>query len=746
MTESYGQRIVKLLDGANIRNLLYLLLIGLGISLIPFIILFLFSPSDISIEFQLFFNLAALFFNLLTSFSLGIIIAILVSTPLISFIDKKRTKVKEALDIFANANKWPGREFLSLLSQNLHGDSRVEFKSLGLDINLRIPDPSTANYIERLSTVLYTIQREAENIDPIECNGDEKDDKKSSPEELCKTAKNARDLLRKLNNSERIRKVCQLFFYSAFPFIIAPFAAYLFDYCILEIPYPTKSVGKLATYYSILSIILFCAVPAVTYIFSQIFHMLTWNISKLTSTELDDILFLAISWFIGGLLGIAILCFSFYYSKKIPDSMVQLIITLKYLLIPFKITEVSGFSFIKNLSGIKLFLLRAAIVMLITSTIILLVTSLCKRVFRKMVAKTDDKFDDMVVELARIFGTFVIGAVGFGWILLFLFYDVADRILENGALMPYVILISVVGAVMGIASRDLLENFFSGLSLQIDKPFLKGEKILLESGELCEFRQIGTRSTQFYSISDNSESYVPNSKLAKQTLKNLSKPDRESRRCIKFYIPNNGYATEDQGVILAEGILLLAAFVIDDVDAPIIAESDIKNRYHLENRKSILDELTNIKKYNEQVLNDSITTPINLNCITILEEKEKLLRCKDLLWNNNHGTPLGNISRVILIELAESARLISYKYQELERICYNIIASHSAIMGDFEHFTSELRRAPVVRSRLIPGDETNGIWELELCIFAYSSEQSEVVLHYLNILTNQLFKLAGIYK
>src|SRR6202011_5082446 len=118
----------------------------------------------------------------------------------------------------------------------------------------------------------------------------------------------------------------------------------------------------------------------------------------------------------------------------------------------------------------------------------------------------------MAVELTNIFGTAILLAVGLGWVLLATLGGSGDSAASDpggNALLPFAILVAAAGTVMTIGSRDLLTNFFAGVSLRVDKPFDIHERVVLDNNAVCEVRSVGMRSTHFFNIIENTDVYVP---------------------------------------------------------------------------------------------------------------------------------------------------------------------------------------------------------------------------------------------
>ena len=86
--------------------------------------------------------------------------------------------------------------------------------------------------------------------------------------------------------------------------------------------------------------------------------------------------------------------------------------------------------------------------------------------------------------------------------------------------------VTVGGAtfVIGLAVKDILANFFSGIALLTDNPLQFGDVISLEDGSLGIIKKIGVRVTEVYMFNSHSNLYIPNSVLQNQKINNLSRP------------------------------------------------------------------------------------------------------------------------------------------------------------------------------------------------------------------------------
>lgn len=95
---------------------------------------------------------------------------------------------------------------------------------------------------------------------------------------------------------------------------------------------------------------------------------------------------------------------------------------------------------------------------------------------------------------------------------------------------------AVLTAVLGLALQDTLGNLFSGLALQLGRPFDVGDWVELDrdqqqqAGRVVE---VGWRATKIITL-DHVEIIVPNGMMSKALLRNVTRPTPVSRRNITF--------------------------------------------------------------------------------------------------------------------------------------------------------------------------------------------------------------------
>jgi len=246
-------------------------------------------------------------------------------------------------------------------------------------------------------------------------------------------------------------------------------------------------------------------------------------------------------------------------------------------------------------------------------------------------ATTKQKSDDTLVKMFQVFGTFFVVA-GAGAIFAIKFQTQISEVAGiESVLLPYSIFVGVVTAILGYASREVVENLFASFLLQIDKPFDIGDRLVMETGEVCDVREVGMRGTKLYNVLENVEISVPNRIMASQKITDISRPDLQLRIPITVMIPHDGSTVET-----AEGVLLDVAYEEEEVDQARVAKDEISDQLHLLRRRSIEEHVASLLQtypkikmvYSERILGqggyDSVQVFPALN--DRMEEIKKLRR------------------------------------------------------------------------------------------------------------------------
>jgi small-conductance mechanosensitive channel len=130
----------------------------------------------------------------------------------------------------------------------------------------------------------------------------------------------------------------------------------------------------------------------------------------------------------------------------------------------------------------------------------------------------------------------------------------------------------IIAIVLGLALQSTLADVFSGISLNIEKPFQIGDEILLEGGAEGKVIEVNWRSTHLRN-SANDLVIVPNSAIAKMRIQNHSGGSRRYNGSLTIAIdsrnePELALETLKQAAMTCPSIL--------DHPAPAVAAVDIK--------------------------------------------------------------------------------------------------------------------------------------------------------------------------
>jgi small-conductance mechanosensitive channel len=157
--------------------------------------------------------------------------------------------------------------------------------------------------------------------------------------------------------------------------------------------------------------------------------------------------------------------------------------------------------------------------------LIAIVTYIVYKIFKEIIiymgkrwaARTKTEIDDVLIPVMEKIGGLVILIFGMIAIVNYMGYDITFLLAGVG----------VFGLVIAFAAQDALSNFFSGIFMLLDRPFVEGDFVLLTSGETCRVDKIGIRSTRLYDVFQNNYVVLPNNKLVNDKIVNLSEPDQQ---------------------------------------------------------------------------------------------------------------------------------------------------------------------------------------------------------------------------
>jgi len=93
--------------------------------------------------------------------------------------------------------------------------------------------------------------------------------------------------------------------------------------------------------------------------------------------------------------------------------------------------------------------------------------------------------------------------------------------------------LGVAGIVLGFALKDSLSNIFGGIAIILDRTYKVGDRIKIDSGESGIVYDVGLRSTKIKTW-DNDILIIPNGKMANSKIQNYIQPSIRSRAVIDF--------------------------------------------------------------------------------------------------------------------------------------------------------------------------------------------------------------------
>ena len=288
-------------------------------------------------------------------------------------------------------------------------------------------------------------------------------------------------------------------------------------------------------------------------------YLIRWWTER-SNTELDDILVTVLS----APLSVSVFALSVFYAlKEIPGY-------FRYFIM--KIAN--------QINDNKLLLFITAII--VTWLVVYVFNRVVIYILDQWARRTTQTYDDMFVKILQYFGTFIIIA-GVGAITLTKFQSqITDLTGVDNILLPYSIFVSVITGIIGYSTKEGIENFFGGILLQVEPPFEKGDRLVLESGEITDVRGMGMRSTLLYNVLENTEISVPNKVMASQKITNLSRPDLQLRIPVTIQIPQDGFTLKR-----VEAALLDIAYFETEVDQARVSSEEVSEQQRRLGRLSL---------------------------------------------------------------------------------------------------------------------------------------------------------------
>jgi MscS family membrane protein len=116
-------------------------------------------------------------------------------------------------------------------------------------------------------------------------------------------------------------------------------------------------------------------------------------------------------------------------------------------------------------------------------------------------------------------------------------------------LTPLLASAGLAGIIVGLAAKDTLGNFFGGISVFLDRPFKRGDYIVLKSGERGKVVDIGLRSTRIVTR-DDVLIIIPNAEIVSTKILNESAPGRRMRVRVPVSVANTSDVDHVKDVML----------------------------------------------------------------------------------------------------------------------------------------------------------------------------------------------------
>lgn len=153
--------------------------------------------------------------------------------------------------------------------------------------------------------------------------------------------------------------------------------------------------------------------------------------------------------------------------------------------------------------------------------------------------RTETKWDDIILPVARKIAVAVLGAFAF-------FYALEGIGVDLGVLVAGGV---VVGLVLSNSLGPTLQNLFSGLFIMMDRPFTEGDDIRLDTGEVTRVEKIGLRSTRLYFYRNHEYIVAPNKDLENTRVVNLNFPDRRYKMHIQVGVAYGSPVADVRGLL-----------------------------------------------------------------------------------------------------------------------------------------------------------------------------------------------------
>lgn len=164
-------------------------------------------------------------------------------------------------------------------------------------------------------------------------------------------------------------------------------------------------------------------------------------------------------------------------------------------------------------------LMHKSVIIILTVIYTLVAYRIFDRVFinflRAWSNKVGSNLGSAIIPILHFLGMILIPVAGITFLLNALGINVALLVAGVG----------VGASIVTLAAKDVFSSFFAGLQVMLDRPFKIGDRVMLDSGEICEVKKIGIRSTQLYDLINHDIVIIPNTMIAADKITNYSEPD-----------------------------------------------------------------------------------------------------------------------------------------------------------------------------------------------------------------------------
>jgi small-conductance mechanosensitive channel len=160
--------------------------------------------------------------------------------------------------------------------------------------------------------------------------------------------------------------------------------------------------------------------------------------------------------------------------------------------------------------------------------------------------------------------------------------------------------------VVAFAAQDTLSNFFAGIFLLVDRPFVMGNTIILENGDYCEVLHVGLRSTRLYDIFTFDMVVMPNNKLANMNIINVSMPDKREKITVEVAVAFDSDLEKVEKILLEVTANHPNSFK-DKKDAPVVRLSSFGENAAIYKIFFVVDDWNNRWRATHEIRKEILT-------------------------------------------------------------------------------------------------------------------------------------------